>query len=87
MAIPAGMMEKALRGMEALYRRGIRYPISYAGAEQDLASAFPMSYGSLNQLETIRGKDNRLLLGVTGGIGQRKDHRGQYVGGVGRTVH
>ena len=47
MAIPAGMMDKALRGLEALYRRGIRYPISYAGAEQDLTTAFPMSYGGL----------------------------------------
>jgi uncharacterized protein (DUF169 family) len=36
MAIPAKMMDKALRGMEALYRRGIRYPISYAGAEGDV---------------------------------------------------
>ena len=72
MAIPAGMMEKALKGMEALYRRGIRYPISYAGTEQDLTSAFPMSYGGLSQLETIRGKDNRLLLGVTGGIASGK---------------
>lgn len=71
-AIPAEMMEKALRGMEALYRRGIRYPISYAGAEQDLASAFPMSYGGLHQLETIRGKGDRLLLGVTGGIASGK---------------
>ena len=72
MAIPAGMMEKALRGMEVLYRRGIRYPISYAGAEQDLASAFPMSYGGLRQLEKVRGKDDRLLLGVTGGIASGK---------------
>jgi len=72
MAIPAGMMEKALRGMETLYRRGIRYPISYAGAEQDVASAFPMSYGGLSRLETLRGKDNRLLLGVTGGIASGK---------------
>ncbi|MBL7225020.1 MAG: dephospho-CoA kinase [Desulfobacteraceae bacterium] len=72
MAVPAGMMEKALRGMETLYRRGIRYPISYAGAEQDLTSAFPMSYGGLNQLEAVRGKDNRLLLGVTGGIASGK---------------
>ena len=71
-AIPAEMMEKALRGMEALYRRGIRYPISYAGAEQDLASAFPMSYGGLHQLEAIRGKGDRLLLGVTGGIASGK---------------
>ena len=72
MAIPAELMERALRGMEALYRRGIRYPISYAGAEQDLTSAFPMSYGGLGELEKIRGKDNRLLLGVTGGIASGK---------------
>ena len=72
MAIPAGMMEKALNGMEVLYRRGIRYPISFAGAEQDLTNAFPMSYGGLDELEKIRGKDNRLLLGVTGGIASGK---------------
>ncbi|MFH1349584.1 MAG: dephospho-CoA kinase [Pseudomonadota bacterium] len=72
MALPADSMEKALRGMEALYRRGIRYPISFAGAEQDLTLAFPMSYGSLGQLEGLRGKDNRLLLGVTGGIATGK---------------
>jgi len=72
MAIPAGMMEKALQGMEVLYRRGIRYPISYAGAEQDLASAFPMSYGGLRELEKVRGKGDRLLLGVTGGIASGK---------------
>jgi len=72
MAVPAGMMEKALRGMEALYRRGIRYPISYAGAEQDLTTAYPVSYGSLDVVEALRGKDNRLLLGVTGGIASGK---------------
>jgi dephospho-CoA kinase len=72
MALPAGWMEKALGGMEALYRRGIRYPISYAGAERDLTTAFPMSYGSLGQLEAIRGNDDRLLLGVTGGIATGK---------------
>jgi dephospho-CoA kinase len=72
MAIPATMMGKALRGMEALYRRGIRYPISYAGAEQDVTTAFPMSYGGIDQVEAIRGKDHRLLLGVTGGIATGK---------------
>jgi dephospho-CoA kinase len=72
MAVPAGMMEKALRGMETLYRRGIRYPISYAGAEGDVARAFPMSYGGLREIETLRGHDNRLLLGVTGGIASGK---------------
>jgi dephospho-CoA kinase len=72
MAVPANLMEKALRGMEALYRRGIRYPISFAGAEQDLTSAFPGSYGTVGQVEAIRGKDGRLLLGVTGGIATGK---------------
>ena len=72
MAIPAGMMEKALRGMETLYRRGIRYPISFAGAERDLTTAFPMSYSGVGDLEDIRGKDDRLLLGVTGGIASGK---------------
>ncbi|MGD2126706.1 MAG: dephospho-CoA kinase [Desulfobacteraceae bacterium] len=72
MAIPVGMMEKALKGMEVLYRRGIRYPISFAGVEQDLTNAFPASYGGIQELETIRGKDNRLLLGVTGGIATGK---------------
>lgn len=72
MAIPAGMMEKALRGMETLYRRGIRYPISYAGAEGDVTGAFPMSYGGLREIEALRGHDHRLLLGVTGGIASGK---------------
>jgi dephospho-CoA kinase len=72
MALPPGDMEKALRGLETLYRRGIRYPISYAGAEQDLTQAFPGSYTSLGQLESIRGRDKRYLLGVTGGIATGK---------------
>jgi dephospho-CoA kinase len=72
MALPADLMEKALRGMETLYRRGIRYPISYAGAEMDVASAFPMSYGGMKRLEDLRGDDGRMLIGVTGGIGSGK---------------
>jgi len=72
MAMPAGMMEKALRGMEALYRRGIRYPITFAGAEGDQSAAFPPSYGTLDELDVLHGKDNRLLLGVTGGIASGK---------------
>ncbi len=72
MALPAGYMEKALAGLESLYRRGIRYPISYAGAEGDLSAAFPGSYGQVDQLENLKGKDNRLLLGVTGGIASGK---------------
>ena len=72
MAIPAEMMDKALRGMEALYRRGIRYPISYAGAETDVAHAFPAAYGGAEMIELLRGNDNRLLIGVTGSIATGK---------------
>ena len=72
MAVPAHMLDKALRGMEALYRRGIRYPISYAGAETDVTSTFPQSYGSEDFIEMLRGRDNRILLGVTGSIATGK---------------
>ena len=72
MALPADVMEKALCGLETLYRRGIRYPISYAGAEQDITKAFPMSYGGIDELDALRGDDNRLLVGLTGGIASGK---------------
>ena len=72
MALPTGMMQKALSGLEGLYRRGVRYPISFAGAEMDTTSAFPASYGMEQQLASIRGKDGRLVLGVTGGIASGK---------------
>ena len=72
MAIPADMMEKALKGLEILYRKGVRYPISFAGAERDAASSFPAAYGEMDQLKHIRGTDNRLLLGVTGCIASGK---------------
>ncbi|MCP4689961.1 MAG: dephospho-CoA kinase, partial [Desulfobacterales bacterium] len=73
MAIPADMMEKALAGMEVLYRRGVRYPISFAGAEADVAPLFPPAYKTLEPLmEMLRGDDNRMILGVTGGIASGK---------------
>ncbi|MGD8659677.1 MAG: dephospho-CoA kinase [Desulfobacterales bacterium] len=72
MAIPVEMMDKALNGMEALYRRGIRYPISYAGAETDLTHAFPAAYGGEDTIHMLRGTDNRLLVGVTGSIATGK---------------
>ena len=86
MAIPAAKMEKALFGMETLYRRGVRYPISFAGAEQDLTSAFPLSYGGIGELETIRGKDDRLLLGVTGGIASGKSTASEMLKELGAHV-
>ncbi len=72
MAIPVEMMDKALSGMEALYKRGIRYPISYAGAETDVTHSFPAVYGGEETINLLRGTDNRLLLGVTGSIATGK---------------
>jgi len=75
MALPPDEMEKALRGLETLYRRGIRYPISYAGAEQDLTRAFPGSYNSLGSWKRSGAADGRFLLGVTGGNRHRERPR------------
>ncbi|MDY6790624.1 MAG: dephospho-CoA kinase [Thermodesulfobacteriota bacterium] len=73
MAIPPQMMEKALRGLEALYRRGVRYPISFAGAEADVASLFPPSYKKADAfMKKLKGDDNRLIVGITGGIASGK---------------
>jgi dephospho-CoA kinase len=72
MALPAAMIDKALRGLEALYRRGIRYPISYAGAEADIAVQFPQAYQWEAMATGLRGNPNRLLLGVTGSIATGK---------------
>lgn len=72
MAIPVEMMDKALNGMEALYRRGIRYPIRYAGAETDVTHTSPAAYGGEETINMLRGTDNRLLLGVTGSIATGK---------------
>ncbi len=73
MALPAGMMEKALAGLEVLYRRGVRYPISFAGAEGDMAPAFPIPYKRLDEvMGRLQREGNRLLLGVTGSIATGK---------------
>ncbi|MBI4763309.1 MAG: dephospho-CoA kinase [Deltaproteobacteria bacterium] len=72
MALPSGIIDKALKGMEALYRRGIRYPISYAGAETDIAAQFPAAYSAGNRSAGLNRNPHRLLLGVTGSIGTGK---------------
>ncbi len=72
MALRPEDLERGLRGMEALYRKGIRYPISFAGAQEDLTDAFPPSYGTIHEVERLRGDDNRLILGITGGIASGK---------------
>jgi dephospho-CoA kinase len=72
MAVPADIVDKSLRGMESLYRRGIRYPISYAGAEADIGANFPQAYEFESMAVKLRENPNRLLLGITGGIGTGK---------------
>ena len=73
MAVPAGLMEKAMQGMEALYRRGVRYPISFSGAESDITPQFPVAYKGLQEMmERVKGKGDPLLVGVTGGIASGK---------------
>ncbi|MGD0277101.1 MAG: dephospho-CoA kinase [Syntrophales bacterium] len=71
MALPSGMLDTALKGMETLYRRGIRYPVSYAGSQMDITPAMPGAYAGAAMLEPTRGK-NSLLLGVTGSIATGK---------------
>lgn len=72
MALRPESVDKALHGMEALYRRGIRYPISYAGAEADISRQFPAAYQSDVQSGKGRRNPGRLLVGVTGSIGTGK---------------
>jgi dephospho-CoA kinase len=71
-ALPADAMDKLLTGLEAMYKRGIRYPISYAGAETDVTRAFPAAYGAENRVNTLRDTGDALLLGVTGSIATGK---------------
>jgi dephospho-CoA kinase len=71
-ALPADAMDKLLTGLEAMYKRGIRYPISYAGAETDVTRAFPAAYGAEDRVNTLRDTGDALLLGVTGSIATGK---------------
>ncbi len=47
MALPAGWMKKAVSGLEELYLRGVRYPVSHYGAQADPTSGFPPGYQAL----------------------------------------
>lgn len=73
MAIPAEMVDKAVEGLEVLYKRGIRYPISYAGTESDISRTFPGAYLNSPTLTAAAPENKKhLLLGVTGGIATGK---------------
>jgi dephospho-CoA kinase len=74
MAIPRDMMEKALYGLEVLYRRGVRYPISFAGAEGDVGPMFPTSYHGMEDVSEHLLGGEHMLLGVTGGIASGKSY-------------
>ncbi len=73
MALPAGLMAKALRGLEVLYRRGVRYPISFSGVEGDITATLPVSYTRLEEmLSKVRGMPHGVIVGLTGGIASGK---------------
>jgi dephospho-CoA kinase len=74
------------RAADGIQERGIRYPISHAGAELDLTRAFPMAYGGMKDLEEIRGRDGRLLVGVTGGIASGKSTVARMLEGLGAPI-
>jgi len=46
MALPPEYLEKVVEALEALYARGIRYPISFYGAEVDPTPALFSAYGN-----------------------------------------
>lgn len=54
MAIPPAYYEKVISGLEELYKRGIRYPISQYGAMVDPREGFPASYRKLAGMETTQ---------------------------------
>ena len=84
MAVPGAMMTKALAGLESLYRRGVRYPISFAGAEGDVGPMFPASYAGLKEItEKLKGRGKHLLLGVTGGIASGKSSVSEMLSALG----
>jgi dephospho-CoA kinase len=84
MAVPGTMMAKALAGLETLYRRGVRYPISFAGAEGDVGPMFPASYAGLKEVtEKLKGRGKHLLLGVTGGIASGKSSVSEMLSALG----
>jgi uncharacterized protein (DUF169 family) len=47
MALPPDMLGKVVKGLLELYKRGVRYPISYYGAECDPTEGLGKAYGML----------------------------------------
>lgn len=55
MALPPKDVEKVERNLEELYRRGVCYPVSYAGSQVDISSVMPPSYQILARGEKVEG--------------------------------
>ncbi|MEE8413208.1 MAG: DUF169 domain-containing protein [Dehalococcoidales bacterium] len=51
LALPPGMIEPAVEGLQALWNRGLRYPIMYYGPECDPTSAIAKAYPADNVLD------------------------------------
>ena len=47
LAIPPGMLEELVEGLEALKRKGVRYPVPFAGPQLDLTKSLPKQYREL----------------------------------------
>jgi uncharacterized protein (DUF169 family) len=50
-AIPANQMEKLLEGLQGLSKRGVRYPIPYAGIQLDVVTKLPPLYLNIYGIE------------------------------------
>ena len=57
MALLPKDIEKVERNLEELYKRGICYPIPYAGSQVDISSVMPPGYQKLAQGEKIEGDE------------------------------
>lgn len=58
-AIPADMYEKAGNGLEELYKKGIRYPIPFYGAEIDPTPGLFDAYGGKSHARKVKKKIER----------------------------
>jgi uncharacterized protein (DUF169 family) len=53
--LPPSHVEKVQRNLEELYARGVRYPVSYLGAQSDPLSGMPPAYRDLAGGKNIGG--------------------------------
>ena len=70
MAVPARQIEKLLEGLKGLFKRGVRYPIPYAGPQLDVVTKLPPLY-----LETYGIKDNPLFKSWTKNKSEKEEER------------